>query len=569
MLSRVLIRQFAIIEQLEMDFRPPFTVLTGETGAGKSILIEAISILLGGRSAAEMIRQGADKAYIEGVFHFTAGHPVYEALAEGGWSEKEEDFFVLSRELNVNGRNPCRINGYTVSLQVYRQLASTLMDIHGQHEYQQLMQSQRQLDIFDSYGGKPLQDLRQQVTQAYTAWKKWESQLLHARENQQAFIAKKDFLQFQLQEIDALDIRPGEDEALEQEIRKLTYSQRILQDLDRAINYLFRQTDGESAYDLLSRTMQLLKGLGKFDPELETLYENLEPASFLMDEASREMERYKDRLEIAPARLEEAEARLYKIRALGKKYGEGTKAILEHREKTAGELAEMEEFSLREEEWENRVTAAKDAFIGLATALSRLRKDTKDQLEAQIDREFLDLAMQAAHFIADIREAVPGPKGFDMVEFLISTNIGEAYLPLIKIASGGELSRITLAMKRILADSDTCETLVFDEIDSGIGGTTIQAVADKLLSISDRQQVICVTHSPVLAAKANQHYLLEKAEQDGRTLTGIRELAETDRIEELMRMLGGDSRSEDLKRHAASMLTMNQAENRNRYGTGN
>ncbi|MCL2167080.1 MAG: AAA family ATPase, partial [Clostridiales bacterium] len=339
MLSHVLIRQFAIIEQLEIDFRPPFTVLTGETGAGKSILIEAVSILLGGRSAAEMIRHGAEKAYIEGVFHFAAGHPVYEALAEGGWAENEEDFFVLSRELNVNGRNPCRINGYTVSLQVYRQLASSLMDIHGQHEYQQLMQSQKQLDIFDSYGGGPLQDLKRQVTQAYTSWKEWESQLRHARENQQAFAAKKDFLQFQLQEIDALDIRSGEDEALESEIRRLSHSQRILQDLDRACSYLFQQADGESAYDLLSKTLQLLKGLGKYDPELEALHDGLEPASFLMDEASREMERYRDRLEIAPARLEEAEARLYKIRALGKKYGEGTKAILEHREKTALELA--------------------------------------------------------------------------------------------------------------------------------------------------------------------------------------------------------------------------------------
>ena len=555
MLTRILIKQFAIIDHLEIDFRLPFTVLTGETGAGKSILIEAVSILLGGRSSGEMIRHGAEKAYIEGVFSFAADHPIYEALSEGGWSEDGESSFVLSRELNTNGKNPCRINGCTVSLQAYRQLAGALLDIHGQHDYQQLMQTQRQSDILDAYGGDALRQLKIQVKQAYDAWKLLVEKLEKARDNQQAFAAKKDFLLFQLQEIDSLVLSPGEDEALEGEIRKLAHSQRILNGLDRASSFLFQYADGESAYDLLSKALQHLKGLGKYDPALDGIHDRLEPASFLMDEAIREMDRYKDRLDVSSGRLEEAENRLYKIKALGKKYGEGVASILGHRETIAAELSVMEEFSLKEEEWESAAAEAQGTYTRHAAELSFLRKEAKERLEEQIDREFQDLAMKAAHFLADIRESAPGPKGADYVEFLISTNTGEPFLPLAKIASGGELSRITLAMKRILAASDTCETLIFDEIDSGIGGTTIQAVAEKLLSISSRQQVICVTHSPVIASKANQHFLLEKEEQGGRTLTDIRELDEQERVEELMRMLGGDAGSGDLRRHAASMLS--------------
>ena len=554
MIERLLIKQFAIIDYLEIDFLPPFTVLTGETGAGKSILIEAVSILLGGRSSAEMIRHGAEKAYVEGVFHFAGSHPVYDALAGGGWAEDGEPSFVLSRELNANGKNPCRINGCTVSLQVYRQLAGSLLDIHGQHEYQQLMQSQKQLDILDAYGGAALYQMKMQVNEFFLQWKSLDDRLGKARENRQAALIKKDFLAYQLQEIDEAGIYPGEDRDLEAEIHRLTHSQKIVKDLDRSGNYLFQYADGESAYDLLSKALQLIKGLGVYDPELEGIHDRLEPAVYLIDEASREIGKYKERMDISPSRLEEAENRLYKIRALGKKYGGNTETIRKHRESVAAELAEMEELNEKEEEWADEAMKAKDAYATHSAALSQARLKVKEQLEELVDREFMDLAMRSAHFKAEIRDSAAGPKGTDSVEFLISTNTGEPFLPLVKIASGGELSRVTLAMKRILAASDTCETLIFDEIDSGIGGTTIQAVAEKLFSISRSQQVICVTHSPMIAAKAGQHLLLEKKELEGRTTTGIRDLDEPERIEELMRMLGGDSDSDDLRRHAKTLM---------------
>ncbi len=554
MLERLLIKQFAIIDQLEIDFQTPFTVLTGETGAGKSILIDAVAILLGGRSSSEMIRHGSEKAYIEGVFSFTADHPVYQLLAEGGWAEAREEAFTLSRELNTGGKNPCRINGCTVSLNTYRQLAAGLLDIHGQHEYQQLMQSQKQMDILDAYGAAPLADLKNQVKEAYRSWQGLEEKLASARENQQAFAAKKDFLQYQIKEIDEAKLAPKEEEELAIEIQRLSHSQKILKHLDKAYSLLFDLKEGEAAYDLLAKALQQLRDLGKYDPELTGIYDRLEPASYLLDEISREIHRYKDQMDLSPTRLEEAENRLYKIKALGKKYGEGTEAILKHRQKAAAELASMEDFLTKEEEWQEEAAKAQEFYLKLAGELSSQRKEITKHLEEQIDSEFLDLAMKSAHFKVDIQEQTPGPKGLDAIEFLISTNSGEPYLPLAKIASGGELSRITLAMKGILAATDACETLIFDEIDSGVGGATVQAVADKLLSISASQQVICVTHSPIIAAKAGQHFFLAKEEKAGRTRTGIKELAGEERVEELMRMLGGDSTSDDLKRHAAAML---------------
>ncbi|MCL1804426.1 MAG: DNA repair protein RecN [Clostridiales bacterium] len=553
MFERLLIKQFAIIDYLEIDFRTPFTVMSGETGAGKSILIDAVSVLLGGRASGEMIRHGAGKAYIEGVFSLRAGHPVYPALRDGGW-EGEEDSFTLSRELNEGGKNTCRINGCTVTLSRYRQLAAGLLDIHGQHEYQQIMQSHKQLDILDTYGGGKLIEVKGKAGDAYASWKELESKLQKARENQQAFAAKKDFLLYQMGEIDDAGLSPGEEEGLEKEVRRLTHSQRIVKQLNQAYRFLFQYEEGESAYDLLSKAMQQLKDLEKYDPELEGMYERLEPASYILDEISREIDKYKDQMDMSPARLEEAENRLYRIKSLGKKYGEGTEAILKFRSSLAAELEEMEEYGHNEKEWAENEAGAKVLYETHAAELSRLRSEVRIQLEAEINGEFADLAMKAARFQVDIRSHAPGPKGTDEVEFLISTNTGEPYLPLAKIASGGELSRITLAVKRILASSDTCETLIFDEIDSGIGGVTIQSVAEKLFSISADQQVVCVTHSPVLAAKAGQHFLLEKAEQAGRTTTGIKELDGQGRVRELMRMLSGDMASEDLRRHAESML---------------
>jgi DNA repair protein RecN (Recombination protein N) len=554
MLERLYIKQFAIIDELAIDFEAPFTVLTGETGAGKSIIIEAVAILLGGRAQSEMIRYGAERAYIEGVFSLPQDHEVMRYLLQEHFAELAEDPLILSREFSTDRRNACRINGRTVTLSQYKQVALGLVDIHGQHDYQQLMQSQKQLGILDAYGGRELLDLRTEVGKVYGQWQALERKIKEAQEKQNALLAQKDFLKFQLDEIDQAKLQPDEDDALNSEIRRLSHSDRIMKNLQKAYEQMFGASDAPSAYDMLGKALNYLRDLGKYDPELTELYDSLEPASYIMDEAARRISNYQDQLDVSPKRLEDAENRLYRIKSLCKKYGDTVLNVLEHRERVAAELQTLENWEDQEKSRESERKELSQDYFNLARKLHDLRCETGARLEASVDAELKDLAMESARFQTNIQPAAPGATGTDSAEFLISSNAGEAFLPLAKIASGGELSRIILAMKRILASMDSSDTMIFDEIDSGIGGKTVHAVADKLWTISRNQQVICVTHAAAIAAKANQHLLLVKEEAGGRTQTGVKVLSSQDRISELARMLGGDSQSPELLAHAQSLL---------------
>lgn len=554
MLERLYIKQFAIIDELAIDFEAPFTVLTGETGAGKSIIIEAVAILLGGRAQSEMIRYGSDRAYIEGVFSLPQDHEVMRGLLQENFTELADDPLILSREFSTDRRNLCRINGRTVTLSQYKQVALGLVDIHGQHDYQQLMQSQKQLGILDAYGGRPLLELRAEVGRVYSQWQALERKIIEAQEKQKALLAQKDFLKFQLDEIDQAKLQPDEEDSLNSEIRRLSHSDRIMKNLQKAYEQMFGSSDAPSAYDMLGKALNYLRDLGKYDSELTELYDSLEPASYIMDEAARRISSYQDQLDVSPKRLEDAENRLYRIRSLCKKYGETVLEVLAHRERVAAELQTLENWEDQEKNRESERQELSQRYFDLALQLHDLRCQTGESLESRVDAELKDLAMESARFQTNIQKASPGVSGTDNAEFMISSNAGEAFLPLAKIASGGELSRIILAMKRILAAMDSSDTMVFDEIDSGIGGKTIHAVADKLWTISRNQQVICVTHAAAIAAKANQHLLLLKEETGGRTQTGVKALSPQERIGELARMLGGDSQSPELLAHARSLL---------------
>lgn len=554
MLERLYIKQFAIIDELAIDFEAPFTVLTGETGAGKSIIIEAVAILLGGRAQSEMIRYGSDRAYIEGVFSLPQDHEVMRYLLQEHFAELTEDPLILSREFGTDRRNLCRINGRTVTLSQYKQVALGLVDIHGQHDYQQLMQSQKQLGILDAYGGRELLDLRTEVGKAFSQWQALEHKIKEAQEKQKALLAQKDFLKFQLDEIDQAKLQPDEDDALNSEIRRLSHGDRIMKNLQKAYEQMFGASDAPSAYDMLGKALNYLRDLGKYDPALTELYDSLEPASYILDEAARRISSYQDQLDVSPKRLEDAENRLYRIKSLCKKYGDTVLDVLEHRERVAAELQALENWEDQEKSREGERKEISQRYISLAQKLHELRCETGARLETSVDAELKDLAMESARFQTNIQSAAPGAAGTDSAEFLISSNAGEAYLPLAKIASGGELSRIILAMKRILASMDSSDTMIFDEIDSGIGGKTVHAVADKLWTISRNQQVICVTHAAAIAAKANQHLLLVKEEAGGRTQTGVKVLNPQERISELARMLGGDSQSPELQAHAQGLL---------------
>lgn len=554
MLERLFIKQFAIIEEMAVEFTAPFIVLTGETGAGKSIVIDAVTLLLGGRAMSEMIRHGSEKAYVEGEFSLEPGGEAMEQLLEEGLAEAGDDSLILSREIGLSGKNSCRINGKAVTLSRYKSLAAGLIDIQGQHDYQQLMQTHRQLSIADAFGGADLAAKKEETGGCFLRWQELMKKLADAKSRQAEILAKKDFLLFQINEIDQAQLRPGEEEELAAEIQKLSHRERIVKNLDKAYMLLFNSGDGVSAYDLLAKALNQLRDLSRYDPELGGLYDRLEPASYLLDEAAREIAHYKDNLDMQPGRLEQAENRQYKIRMLCQKYGDGTAAVLEKRRQLGQELSEMENHEILEEEWKKEIQKSEKQYYTAARELHEKRLAVKRELEERINREIRDLAMPAAQFIVDLQETVPWAGGMDAVEFLISTNAGEPFLPLAKIASGGELSRITLAMKRVLAAMDSSQTMVFDEIDSGMGGVTAYAVADKLEAISESQQVICITHSAAIAARAKQHLYLEKQEEGGRTKTTVQDLQRPERIAELARMLGGSAGSEDLMRHAARLL---------------
>jgi len=556
MLERIYVKQFAIIDELVLDFQPPFTVITGETGAGKSIIIDAVAVLLGGRIQTEMVRYGTEKAYIEGVFSLRPDNEAWEMLLENGYAETKDDPLILSREINIAGKNVCRINGRTVTLSVYRQVALGLIDIHGQHDYQHLMQTQHQIGMLDAYGGARIMELRNEIKEIYQKVKNLEKEIDKAEKGEQERLARLDFLEFQLNEIDNAKITPGEMEELAAEINKLSHSERIMKNLQGAYQCLYGYGDQPSAYSMISEALNLLRDLARFDEKLENLYAGLEPTVYIIDETVREISDYQDNLEISPHRLEEAENRMYLLKRLCQKYGETLTDVLNYRESVIQEIEKLNHWQDQAQNWKQELAILEEKYDKLAAELHELRVKTAKSLEASIDKELKDLEMGKAHFKVNIELQEPGANGKDHVEFLISANAGEPYLPLAKIASGGELSRITLAMKRILANVDLSDTLVFDEIESGIGGKTIHAVADKLLAISQSQQVICVTHAAAIASRANQHVLLEKLEEAGRTKTSARVLKEQERVEELARMLGGDRNSPELLRHAAGLLNL-------------
>lgn len=558
MLERMLIRSFAIIDNLSIDFKAPFTVLSGETGAGKSMMIDAVSLLLGARAQSEMIRFGEDKAYVEGVFSMVSDQPLQAQLRELGLLDDPEEPLVFSREISENGKNICRINSRTVTLSQYKSLAHGLVDIHGQHDYQVLMQTPAQLGLLDAYGGMEHQARVTQVEELYTAWQKIRRNLEEAHRAQKEQAAQEDYLRFQAQEIDDAQIQVGEAETLAIEIARLSHGEKIQLLLQQAYEQMFDNEDGLSAHQLLSGALHSLKEAQRFDESLAETYAALEPALYILDETARDLRHYQENLELSPLGLEQAENRMHLLRRLFQKYGETEQDVLNWREDVEVKLQQLEQWQSQENQWHQQEQTLEKEYQIAALALSQSRKTISKALEEAVNFELKDLGMGKAVFQVRFQGKEPGLHGIDGVVFMISSNEGEPFLPLAKIASGGELSRITLAMKKVLAATDTCQTLIFDEIDSGIGGVTAHAVGEKLAAISQVQQVICVTHSAAIAARARQHLYINKIEKEGRTLSQIEDLKREARIVELARMLGGDMTSSALLEHARTLVEEHQ-----------
>jgi len=563
MLSQLTITDFAIIESLAVTFSGGSNILSGETGAGKSIIINAVNLIVGGRASPDLIRTGSDRAVVEALFQVPEGSPLIGSLAEMDIPFNGE--VLIKRTISKGGKSQVRINGSLATLHMLSKLGPNLISVSGQNEHQLLLSPDNHLYVLDDFGELTRDRLAfGRVYRDYYALKERTEKLrdLLRREEEQ-----RELTQFQIQEIEEAKLVTGEDRELEEERRRLVHAESIKEIVFRGYHTLYEKDDSIlSALSVLTKEMD--RGTS-MDPSLEQFRKGLESVQAQVEDLSLELRNLYSRLNVDPKRLEQVEERLELIRRLKKKYGSTIEEILSFEEalsQRSDQLAQKQEELKKgeaelEEKWENLVTAA--------LRLSEKRREVAKDLENKVEEELNQLGMSGTTFkiefgpkapsdsaaSLELPESAVGPGGIDSVEFLIAPNVGEDLRPMAKIASGGELSRIMLALKTILARSSSVETLVFDEIDSGIGGATAAIIGEKLRSLARYHQIVCITHLPQIASSGELHFLVEKRVSEGRTRTYITALDTEDRINEIARLLGGKTISEKTLAHAREMLS--------------
>ena len=551
MLTLLHIENIAVIETADIAFDRGFNILTGETGAGKSIIIDAISAILGERAYRELIRTGADRAFVSAVFD---GVPELPWFAEYGvpW----EDELLIQREIFLDGRNLCRVNGRGVTVGQLRALGRRLITIHGQHDSQQLFDEQTHLGLLDAFAADG------ELLEAYhRAWEKVrtaraELDRLNLDESEKA--RRQEMLQFQIKELERAELKAGEDETLEQRQRLLMNGEKLSAALNEAVTALFGDEDRQGAEELLDEALSAVSGALRWDDSLRGPCDSLRELRFALSDAGEILRDRRDSLGDAEAELDEIGARLDLIHKLRRKYGSSCAEMLKYLEKAKAELDDIlfadEKLRQAEKLHEAAVSAAREK----ALELRAVRTQAAKELETRICRELSELNMPKVRFLCDFEETELGPEGMDALRFLMSANLGEALKPLSKVASGGELARIMLAMKNVMARQDSVSTLIFDEVDAGVSGRAAQKVAEKLRKVSEGRQVLCVTHLPQIAALAEHHLLIEKSERRGRTYTEVAVLDRRGRIDELARMIGGAVITETTRRSAEEMLAASE-----------
>ncbi len=549
MLHQLEIENYAVIEKLRVSFHRGLNLLTGETGSGKSILVDAFSLLLGARASPELIRSGAERARVAGVFE--------PAQAPEG-VELEDGELLIEREILAGGKSRAYINGRVATLAALREFAAVLGDIHGQHEQQDLFDAGTQRDMLDQFAGA--EELRARVKEVFAAWQDSVRRLEALRASEQEKLRLLDLWRFQRQEITQAALQPGEDIRLEEERRVLANLARIQQGAGAAYESLYDSPTSAAAQ--IKAAMRALDDLARFDSLFAALAQNLQGARIGLEDAAFELQKYLDRLEASPGRLAEIEDRLALIERLKRKYGATIEEIAAFGERVGARIAEMEssEETARRIEEERRRREAQ--YRELAGQLAERRREAARRLEKPVEKELAALAMERTRFQVAFEPADPAPHGLDRVQFLVSPNPGEPPRPLEQVASGGELSRITLALKTCLAGAGNASraprTLVFDEIDAGIGGRAADAVGRRLQRLARHYQVLCVTHLPQIAGFADHHYSVDKQVRAGRTVTTVTELDASQRVEELARMLSGAAVTPEAMRHARQLLAAAQ-----------
>ncbi|MEQ8331088.1 MAG: DNA repair protein RecN [Longimicrobiales bacterium] len=550
MLVELRIRDYAVVEDLTLGLGPGLNALTGETGAGKSIIVGALSLLLGERASSSVVRAGAERATIEAVFD-VSGLDGFEARMDELGFRPDDGHLILRREVAAEGRNRAWVNGSPATAGVVGELGSALVDLHGQHEHQTLLKGAEQRDILDAFAGAA--DLRTRVADLHARLVALRREVDAREERRRAIESRADFLRFQLGEIEAADLRAGEDADLESEASRAEHAEELLQGASSIHEALYG--DDDALADRLAQVRSVLQRLVRMDPELDEPARQLDDAYHAIVDVGRRMVGYAEGVEHDPRRLEEIRRRLDTLFRLKRKYGPELADVLATGQRVRAELAELDDADHDLEALRTELEATWNGLQEQAAALTQVRTASAQELGEAVAGVLPRVGLPGAAFEVRLRPlSEPGAHGADAVEFLVAPNKGFEPMPLARIASGGELSRVMLALKAILAEVDRVPVLVFDEIDAGIGGVVAADVARTLVSVADRHQVFVVTHLPQLASRAQAHLLVEKRQEDGHTTTAVRTLDGDARVEEIARMLGGDPESATSRDHARELL---------------
>ncbi len=554
MLTELRVTNFAVIEQLSLQFQEGFTVLTGETGAGKSVLIDALALLVGGRASTDQIRTGVDEAQLEASFSLHGIPALRDRLRADGILGPQDDDLIIRRVISRSGRHRVYLNGNLSPLHQIETLGGTLVDIHGQHDQQSLLSAEQHLEALDAFGG--LKDVRHEYRQAYGQWREHQRQLEDLRRQSVERAQREDFLRFQSREIAEAGLQSGEEERLQAEQRRLGQGQRLGELAEQAYDLLYAGDQG--VLGGLVTVERAVAELGAIDPEAQEWRRLTEEAAIQLKELAHQLRDYRQQLEPDPERLMYVEHRLDLVQRLKKKYGGSVESILAFGEEARRQLDALESVETQLSDLQRMVDEDYKRVEALADRLTRKRGQAAKRMQGEMVAELSVLRMERTQFEVAISsedgaQAI-GPAGRDRVEFLVSANPGEPLKPLARVVSGGELSRIMLAIKTVLAETDRVPVLIFDEVDTGVGGAVAAVMGKRLQELGRCHQVFCITHLPQVASHGSHHILVEKVVRQNRTVTSARALDGAEREQEIARMLGGLTVTKKVRETAAEMI---------------
>ncbi len=550
MLLEISIKNFAIIEAISLNFEKGMTVLTGETGAGKSIIIDAMNMMLGARATTDVIRHGAPKAEIEGLFSVENSRLLQEIFDEQGLEMGDE--IIIRREILQNGRSISRVNGQMVNLSVLRAIGQHLVDIHGQHDQEELMRPQLHIQMLDEFGDTAFWTLKETYQTSFDAYRKMRKQVLEVKKNQQEHKARIEMLEFQMAEIEAANLQAGEDLALNQERDKLLNHKNIADTLTNAYSMLDNE-DFSSLANVRS-AMNDMESVEEYDPEYREISSSLSETYYVLEDITKRLEAIIEDLDFDGNRLMQVENRLDLLHTITRKYGGTVDDVLLYFVKITEEYNLLTGNNLSSEDMEAELKKLEVNLVDLAGQLASARHDLAQQLEAEIKQELQDLYMEKAQFQVRFSKGKFSREGNEMVEFYISTNPGEDFKPLVKVASGGELSRLMLAIKSAFSRKEGKTSIVFDEVDTGVSGRVAQAIAQKIHKIGQHGQVLAISHLPQVIAIADYQFFIEKISNDHSTVSTVRLLTVEERVEEVAKMLAGDDVTEAALTQARELL---------------